>query len=132
MHSFLYGSPRFWLMNVVLTLALATVHFCVYVNLWGMALAAGEGGHTVPIWLGWPVMALGLPVMPLGGCLPALLPHSIRGQLQGQDGACFFYLLAGFNAMLFGAWTTVQARVAPSLFRILRRTFAARFATRRA
>ena len=126
-----YGSPRFWLENLVLTLTIAAVHFCAYTSLWGIAFVAGEGGRIVPAWLGWLVTTLGFPVILLGSYLLAQLPHSIRGPLLGH-GMGIFYMPAGINALLCGAWTTAQVRVVPSLFRILRRSITSRLASQRA
>ena len=125
-------SPRFWIVNLVLTLAIASAHFWIYTSLCRMAVAAGEGGRTVPELLGWPVMALGLPVIPLGSNLLDLLPYSIRGSILGRGGTGSFYLLAGINALLCGVWTTVQVRVVPSFVRFLCRRITSRFASAKA
>ena len=131
MNSFRYGSPRYWTTNLVLTLAIAALHFCAYTSLWGMAFTAGEGGRSVPAWLGWLVVALGFPVVPIGSYALVVLPHAIHSPILGH-GMGLVYLLAGTNALLCGAWTTLQIRIAPGVVRILRRTFAARLASLRA
>jgi hypothetical protein len=115
--------------NVALMLTIALAHFCVYINLWGAAVAASEGGRAVPVWLRWPTMVLGLPVIPLGGCLLTILPHSFRAALTGHDSMAYFYVLAGANAILCGAWTTAQFRIIPIILRILSRHIRHRFAT---
>jgi hypothetical protein len=126
MKSFRSYSARFWILNLVLTLAIAVVHFCAYTTLRGMAFAAGDGRGTPPAWLSWPVIAIGFPIMPLGFHLLALLPPSIRGPLLGHNGMGLFYLLAGINALICGVWTTLQVRMVPSLVRVLRRTVTSR------
>ena len=122
-------SQGYWTVNLVLTLTITVGHFCLYTSLRGMAFAAGEGGHRVPAWLSWPVIALGFPMMPVGSYLLVLLPHWIHSSQLGRDGMGFIYLLSGINAALCGAWTTVQARVVPTLVRFLHRAVTERLAS---
>ena len=129
MNSFRHASPRFWILNFVLTLTVAAAHFCLYTCLCDITFAAGQGGRSVSPWLPWLVVALGFPAVPLGTFLLALPPHSIRGPLMGHDGTSYFYLLAGINALLCGLWTTVQFRVVPSLIYAVRRYATSRLAS---
>lgn len=109
---------RFWLMNTLLTFGLAVVHFSLYIALREMVHATGDGGRTFPAWF---VVALGLPVMSVGGYLLAHPAPWMGSPPSAHNGMGFVYFLAGVNALLFGAWTTVQARIVPGIVRIAHR-----------
>ena len=122
---------RYWMMNVMITLGLAVIHFTLYVTLRGMTFAPGDSGHTLPAMLEIVVGALGLPVMPFGDYLSAHLPQWISSSFLGHNAVGFFHVLAGINALLFGAWTVAQGRVLPGLIRIIHRSVTSRIASHR-
>lgn len=92
-----------------LGLAIAAVHYGLYLSLWGAAFAMGERvPGVIPGWLRLTVLVLGIPLM----TLPDQWFIALRPALG--DDANSLFVVAALNALLWGgalAWLLLRLGV---------------------